>query len=100
MKGLLPNLSYKLSWMLTSKRLARLGSGVFDRNDQRKRSYNLDSSRQQQPLIDLSLGCTDLLPPPDAIKAMGNHLEEPWRPKFLREGERDVEVQQLLAGVV
>ena len=63
--------------MLTSKRLARLGSGVFDRNDQRKRSYKLGATQQQQPLIDLSLGCTDLLPPPAAVKAMGEHLQEP-----------------------
>ncbi len=63
--------------MLTSKRLARLGSGIFDRNDQRKQLYKLGASHQHQPLIDLSLGCTDLLPPPAAIKAMGNLLEEP-----------------------
>lgn len=63
--------------MLTSKRLARLGSGVFDRNDQRKRSYKLGATHQQQPLIDLSLGCTDLLPPPAAVQAMGDHLQEP-----------------------
>lgn len=49
--------------MLTSKRLARLGSGIFDRNDQRKQLYKLGASHQHQPLIDLSLGCTDLLPP-------------------------------------
>lgn len=63
--------------MLTSKRLARLGSGVFDRNDQRKRLYKLGATQQQQPLIDLSLGCTDLLPPPAAVQAMGDHLQEP-----------------------
>ena len=63
--------------MLTSKRLARLGSGVFDRNDQRKRSYKLGTTHQQLPLIDLSLGCTDLLPPPAAVQAMGEHLQEP-----------------------
>ena len=63
--------------MLTSKRLARLGSGVFDRNDQRKRSYKLGATQQQQPLIDLSLGCTDLLPPPAAVQAIGDHLQDP-----------------------
>ncbi len=63
--------------MLTSKRLARLGSGVFDRNDQRKHSYKLGATQQHQPLIDLSLGCTDLLPPPAAVEAMANHLQEP-----------------------
>ncbi|WP_413429822.1 aminotransferase class I/II-fold pyridoxal phosphate-dependent enzyme [Synechococcus sp. Cu2B8-bc1011] len=63
--------------MLTSKRLSRLGSGVFDRNDQRKHSYKLGATQQHQPLIDLSLGCTDLLPPPAAVEAMANHLQEP-----------------------
>ena len=49
--------------MITSDRLARLGSGVFDRNDRRKSVY-FDSERQQhQGLIDLSLGSTDLEPP-------------------------------------
>lgn len=63
--------------MLTSKRIARLGSGVFDRNDQRKHHYKLGPANQQRPLIDLSLGCTDLLPPPAAVSAMGNQLLEP-----------------------
>ena len=73
----MPALSCNPFWMLTSKRLARLGSGVFDRNDQRKHSYKLGATQQHQPLIDLSLGCTDLLPPPAAVEAMANHLQEP-----------------------
>ena len=40
--------------MLTSKRLARLGSGVFDRNDQRKRSVqargNTPAATADRPL--------------------------------------------------
>ena len=47
--------------MLTSDRLARLGSGVFDRNDRRKAAYGRSSASAQRPLIDLSLGSTDLL---------------------------------------
>ena len=57
--------------MLTSDRLARLGSGVFDRNDRRKAAYGRSAACAEQPLIDLSLGSTDLLPPPAAVRASG-----------------------------
>ena len=63
--------------MITSDRLARLGSGVFDRNDRRKAAY-VDSERQQdQALIDLSLGSTDLPPPAAAVEAMAGVLKHP-----------------------
>ncbi len=63
-----------------SERVARLGSGVFARNDRRKAAYN---QRVQQPgsglppLLDLSLGSTDLQPPPVAIAAMQEQLGQP-----------------------
>ena len=63
--------------MLTSERLARLGSGVFDRNDRRKAQYCLGDRQSQQPLIDLSLGSTDLAPPPEVIAAMATALQDP-----------------------
>ena len=63
--------------MITSDRLARLGSGVFDRNDRRKSAY-VDSERQKhQALIDLSLGSTDLAPPDAAVEAMAEVLQHP-----------------------
>ena len=63
--------------MLTSKRLKRLGSGVFDRNDQRKQRYRTSAAEGHQPLVDLSLGSTDLDPPAVAINAMASALELP-----------------------
>jgi len=66
--------------MPISERLAQLGSGVFARNDQRKSAY---LSRAGQlgsglpPLLDLSLGSTDLQPPVVAIEAMAAHLAHP-----------------------
>ena len=63
--------------MLTSDRLARLGSGVFDRNDRRKAAYGRSAACSERPLIDLSLGSTDLLPPPAAVQAMASVLKEP-----------------------
>ncbi|MFM8526077.1 MAG: aminotransferase class I/II-fold pyridoxal phosphate-dependent enzyme [Cyanobacteriota bacterium] len=66
--------------MPISDRLAHLGSGVFARNDQRKQAY-----RQRQeaagsalpPLLDLSLGSTDLSPPPVALDAMQAAITDP-----------------------
>ena len=63
--------------MISSDRLKRLGSGVFDRNDRRKSAY-VDSERQKdKALIDLSLGSTDLAPPVAAVKAMSEVLQHP-----------------------
>ena len=61
--------------MLTSRRLDRLGSGVFDRNDQRKQLYRSSAAAASQPLVDLSLGSTDLEPPPEALEAMAAALD-------------------------
>ncbi len=69
--------------MHTSERLRRLGSGVFARNDQRKAAY-VDrlaagpvDGRPLAPLLDLSLGSTDLQPPPGAIAAITEALRQP-----------------------
>ena len=63
--------------MLTSRRLKQLGSGVFDRNDQRKQRYRTSAVAELQPLVDLSLGSTDLNPPPAALAAMADSLPMP-----------------------
>jgi aspartate/methionine/tyrosine aminotransferase len=66
--------------MPISERLRDLGNGVFARNDQRKQDYRL---RQVQagsglpPLLDLSLGSTDLSPPPVALEAIGAAIGDP-----------------------
>jgi aspartate/methionine/tyrosine aminotransferase len=62
-----------------------LGSGVFARNDRRKLAYTAalsaavrDPGQQAlPPLLDLSLGSTDLQPPPQAIAAIRERLGEP-----------------------
>ncbi|MFM7361603.1 MAG: aspartate aminotransferase, partial [Cyanobium sp.] len=66
--------------MPISDRLAQLGSGVFARNDRRKSAYlNLacDPTSGLLPLLDLSLGSTDLQPPTVAIEAMAAQLARP-----------------------
>ena len=63
--------------MITSDRFSRLGSGVFDRNDRRKAVYVDSVQHSDQALIDLSLGSTDLAPPPDAVEAMASVLRDP-----------------------
>jgi aspartate/methionine/tyrosine aminotransferase len=66
--------------MPISERLSRLGSGVFARNDQRKTAYAKQASEPGSTLprlLDLSLGSTDLQPPPQAIAAMAAALQEP-----------------------
>ena len=64
--------------MPISERLSRLGSGVFARNDQRKSVYaSLAASRGLPPLLDLSLGSTDLQPPEAAIEAIAAQLGQP-----------------------
>ena len=49
--------------MPISERLKTLGSGVFGRVDAEKRIYRLSEQQQQRPLIDLSLGSSELKPP-------------------------------------
>jgi aspartate/methionine/tyrosine aminotransferase len=68
--------------MPISERVSKLGSGVFARNDQRKVAY--EQSRRSPavaldpgPLIDCSLGSTDLAPPPIALEAMASALQRP-----------------------
>ena len=63
--------------MQTSRRLERLGSGVFDRNDRRKHLYRGSAAAKVRPLVDLSLGSTDLDPPPVALEAMRLGLDRP-----------------------
>ena len=64
--------------MPISERLSRLGSGVFARNDQRKSAYaSRATSRGLPPLLDLSLGSTDLQPPEAAIEAIAAQLGQP-----------------------
>ena len=63
--------------MLISERLHRLGGGVFARTDQRKQLY-----RQRQgtdtglPLLDLSLGSSDLSPPARVLEAMAESVHD------------------------
>jgi aspartate/methionine/tyrosine aminotransferase len=66
--------------MPISDRLAQLGSGVFARNDRRKAAYlsqAADPASGLPPLLDLSLGSTDLQPPAVAIEAMAAQLGRP-----------------------
>ena len=64
--------------MPISERLSRLGSGVFARNDQRKSAYaSRAANRGLSPLLDLSLGSTDLQPPEAAIEAIAAQLGQP-----------------------
>ncbi|MDI9405174.1 MAG: aminotransferase class I/II-fold pyridoxal phosphate-dependent enzyme [Chitinophagaceae bacterium] len=66
--------------MPISERLSRLGSGVFARNDRRKTAYSrlaADRASGLPPLLDLSLGSTDLQPPPAAIAAMVERIGRP-----------------------
>ena len=73
--------------MPISERLARLGSGVFARNDQRKLSYRQRAAEQGlAPLLDLSLGSTDLQPPPAAIAAMAAALQRPESASYCLHG--------------
>ncbi len=65
--------------MPISERISRLGSGVFARNDQRKTAYLRRGAvgPDQSPLLDLSLGSTDLQPPPVALEAIAAALHRP-----------------------
>ncbi|MEA5412373.1 aminotransferase class I/II-fold pyridoxal phosphate-dependent enzyme [Synechococcus sp. BA-120 BA3] len=70
--------------MPISERLSRLGSGVFARNDQRKAAYSARAAAGHgpdgsplPPLLDLSLGSTDLPPPAVALEAIAAGLNRP-----------------------
>ncbi|MEB3165966.1 MAG: aminotransferase class I/II-fold pyridoxal phosphate-dependent enzyme [Cyanobacteriota bacterium] len=73
--------------MPVSERLSRLGSGVFARNDSRKAAYGRrwsaagpagSGGQPELPaLLDLSLGSTDLQPPPVALEAIAAGLQRP-----------------------
>lgn len=71
-----------------SSRVAQLGSGVFARNDQRKEVYRqrYRSSPGLSPLLDLSLGSTDLLPPPVALEAIATALSVPASASYCLHG--------------
>ena len=63
--------------MPISERVSRLGSGVFANNDLRKQRYSERASQVASglaPLLDLSLGSTDLQPPPVVIDAISSAL--------------------------
>lgn len=75
-----PRPSCRVSWMPISERLAQLGNGVFARNDHRKAAYArqaADPGAGLPALLDLSLGSTDLQPPPLAIAAIAERLGHP-----------------------
>jgi aspartate/methionine/tyrosine aminotransferase len=78
--------------MPISERVAQLGSGVFSRNDARKLAYvqglsaDLGGSNGHPPLLDLSLGSTDLPPPPVAIEAMAQSLHHPSSASYCLHG--------------
>ncbi|HYP03442.1 MAG TPA: aminotransferase class I/II-fold pyridoxal phosphate-dependent enzyme [Cyanobium sp.] len=65
--------------MPISERISRLGNGVFARNDQRKAAYLSRAFDRPDgaPLLDLSLGSTDLPPPPVALEAIAAALHRP-----------------------
>ena len=63
--------------MPISERLRQLGSGVFGRVDGEKRIYRNSAQQQQRPLIDLSLGSSDLKPPPRLLQVMAEAMVEP-----------------------
>ncbi len=61
--------------MQTSDRISRLGFGVFDRNDRLKDAYRRSSKGSNGfSLVDLSLGSSDIAPPPAAIAAIEESL--------------------------
>ncbi len=60
------------------KRLNRLGTGVFERNDLRKQAYHFASINGcLPPLCDLSLGSTDILPPSIILEAIAGGIKAP-----------------------
>jgi aspartate/methionine/tyrosine aminotransferase len=81
--------------MPISERVSQLGSGVFARNDQRKLAYSrrrLDvpagggGLEHQPPLLDLSLGSTDLPPPPQCLEAIAAALSRPESASYCLHG--------------
>jgi aspartate/methionine/tyrosine aminotransferase len=71
-------ISEGLTSLHLSDRVAALGSGVFARNDQRKQSYRAAAAAAGlPPLLDLSLGSTDLQPPEVALEAIRGQLGRP-----------------------
>ena len=70
-----------------SRRVAALGSGVFARNDQRKLSYAASAAaRGLPPLLDLSLGSTDLQPPEAAMAAIRAAVGRPASASYCLHG--------------
>jgi aspartate/methionine/tyrosine aminotransferase len=78
-----------------SERVDQLGNGVFARNDQRKLAYAEARATgpsppgrraNELPLIDLSLGSTDLPPPPVALEAMARALQQPLSAAYCLHG--------------
>jgi len=78
--------------MPISERVAQLGSGVFSRNDARKLAYVQGRNGSQgclngrPALLDLSLGSTDLPPPPAAIEAIAQRLHHPASASYCLHG--------------
>ena len=78
--------------MPISERVAQLGSGVFSRNDARKLAYAQGRNGAQEclngrpALLDLSLGSTDLPPPPAAIDAIAQRLHHPASASYCLHG--------------
>jgi aspartate/methionine/tyrosine aminotransferase len=78
--------------MPISERVAKLGSGVFSRNDARKLAYVQGRNGPQgclngrPALLDLSLGSTDLPPPPAAIEAIAQRLHHPASASYCLHG--------------
>ena len=78
--------------MPISERVAQLGSGVFSRNDARKLAYAQGRNGAQwclngrPALLDLSLGSTDLPPPPAAIEAIAQRLHHPASASYCLHG--------------
>jgi aspartate/methionine/tyrosine aminotransferase len=77
--------------MPISERVTRLGQGVFARNDLRKIAYgerllNPELLAGRPPLLDLSLGSTDLAPPPAALEAMASALRQPSSASYCLHG--------------
>lgn len=70
-----------------SQRVQRLGSGVFARNDQRKRAYRASAAAQGlSPLLDLSLGSTDLQPPEPVLAAIRERIGHPESASYCLHG--------------
>ena len=55
--------------------MAALGNGVFSRTDRAKQAYLQGGG--DQPLIDLSLGSSDLRPPAEVLESMAVAIDEP-----------------------